>query len=121
MRSHIAIQVTPQIAQFRTSKPWRDKLAELLKDNVMQEALKAVMSMASPRSIPAHVPGVHHDTTIAHQYYGMLGIVEAVSALEFLTTDGGPSGGLTHPEEEDFVSTIPKEYQEMPEAVKNQK
>lgn len=116
-----SVLISPEVAQFRISKLWRDRLAEILKDHVMQEALKAVLSTSSPRSMPRQVSGVHYDTTIAHEFYGMFGIVKAINTLEFLTTDGGPTGSLPSPEEEDFVSTIPKEYQEMPEAVKNQK
>jgi hypothetical protein len=112
------IEITPEIAKFRTSTPWREKLAELLEDPVMQEALKAVLSLSAPRDIPAHVPGVHHDTTIAHQFYNMFGVGKAVNMLHFLTTDGGPSGGSTGPEEAPFEHNIPKDLREKPADLK---
>lgn len=111
-------EVTPEIARFRQSQVLRDGLAAALENPVVAQALQAVMSLATPRSIPANVPGVHHDTTIAHQFYHHLGVVKVASMLHFMTTDGGPLGDKSHPEQEDFVHGLPPELQVMPPELK---
>lgn len=114
------IEVTPEVARFRQSELLRDALAVLLEDPVMVQALAAVQSVAIPRSVPKQVPGVHHDTIIAHNFWHTLGVTKALTTLRFMTTDGGTLGDKLVPEDEAFEHAIPKDFQEMPEELKKQ-
>lgn len=110
--------ITPEIAEFRRQSILRDKLATLLEDPTMKLAIKAVLSMGVPRAVPQQVPGVHHDTTIAHTFYNHLGVVKAMNALQFLTTDGGRLGDQQGPDEDEFVHGIDPSLRQEPEEVK---
>lgn len=60
-------------------------LRPVLADPVLQAALRAIEdSIPQHQTLPDQVPGVHHDTTIAHRYYWEQGARTALRTLRNL-------------------------------------
>lgn len=108
------VQYTPEILRFCQQPNLRDGLNTLLQDPTMVLALKALSTLGTPREIPVHVPGVHHDTVIAHQYHRQLGVNAVLKMLEKMTMTP-PLADLTAIDQDEmFTGNLPPEFKEDP-------
>lgn len=107
------IEFTPEILRFCQQPEMRNRLNELLGEPTMRHAIEALGSLGMPRQIPRHVPGVHHDTTVAHMYHRQLGVRTVLTMLHKMTMQP-TTVELAEAEEEMFTSGLPKEFKEDP-------
>ena len=73
------------IVAFKRNEGLVTALRPLLASPEIQAALRAIEEAIPQQStLPAQVPGVHHDTTIAHRYYWEQGARTALRTLRNL-------------------------------------
>ena len=102
----------PAVAKMRGSNVLREAMATLLDDSTMKQALDALEAATRPTSIPPPIPGNHPDTAIAHEYYRMLGVTQAVAALRSLATPIGSHDSENTLEGTEFTHSLPAELRE---------
>jgi hypothetical protein len=101
--------LTPEILAFRASESLRAGLAQELQGPAIQAAIKALDTLARPRSIPDPQPGVPHDTTIAHRYCECVGasnVLRALRSMTYSAEDRAPDEADS--EEEPFANNLPE-------------
>jgi hypothetical protein len=86
-------------------------LKEVLERPEVKQALEALDAATRPSGIPAPVPGNHPDTSIAHEFYRLIGIGNAVSAFRSLATPVGSHEQEKDIEETAFTANLPPELQ----------
>lgn len=101
------------LRDFRSSASLTEALSELINDPTFRRLMSALREVPLPRSLPKQVPGVHHDTTIAHQYHWNMGFSEC---LDQIIRAALPPGNvhpddMTPPEDEEFASSLPANLQ----------
>jgi hypothetical protein len=99
----------PAVSKMRGSSVLREAMATLLADSTMEQALEALETATRPTSIPPPIPGNHPDTAIAHEFYRMLGVTQAVSALRSLATPLGSHDSENTLEGTEFTHALPEE------------
>lgn len=110
------LRITPEIRQFRASKTLVEALKEDLERPGIRAALKAVASIAQPRSVPAFQAGTAHDTTIAHDYCEMVGVNTFLLVLDSLKYNSAEASPLDQSatEPEPFEDALPEHLQKRP-------
>lgn len=107
---------TPAIQKMRGSQPLREAMAAILADPTMQKALDALATATTPTSIPSQISGVHHDTTIAHEFHRMLGVAQTLNTLRALGTAVGAHEQEASIEGTEFTHALPPELRKKPTA-----
>lgn len=113
---------SPEISEFLSSAVLRDALRVELEQPGIKAALEALRSAVKPRSIPGPIPGNHPDTAIAHQYYRMFGVQQALTTLELMSTPVGKRHPLSEGDAiQEFASTMdPRFRDEKPPGVREE-
>ncbi len=93
---------------FRNSEPLRVELADLLSNPTMVMALSAIRERSRPRNLPDPMPGSHPDTTVAHRFYQLLGINEALDMLHQLTEKPAPQDNQDELESQPYFHGLPE-------------
>jgi hypothetical protein len=75
-----------ELRRFRKNENAVARLAELLSDPVMRQAIDIVARLAIPRTLPDSAAGLHPDTNTAHHMHMLIGISQAISKLQKMTT-----------------------------------
>lgn len=111
---------TKEIQEFRRSSTYVRDLAQLLENPTLKEALERLDTLCRPRSMPSPMPGVAHDTTIAHAYCECMGVTKAIRALKAMAVavEDGEINEDGEIEEEPFVANLPPEFRSRPKNLK---
>lgn len=99
----------PAVARLRSSAPIREALKAVLDLPEVKQALEAIDAATRPAAIPPPVPGNHPDTSIAHEFYRLIGIGNAVSAFRALATPVGSHEQEASIEGTEFTHALPPE------------
>jgi hypothetical protein len=75
-----------ELRRFRKNENAVARLAELLSDPVMRQAIDIVAKLAIPRALPDPAAGLHPDTNTAHHTHMLIGIGQAIGKLQKMTT-----------------------------------
>jgi|JI8StandDraft_1071087.scaffolds.fasta_scaffold151615_2 hypothetical protein len=73
------------ITKFRSSPELTAGLYAALQNPTLQTALTAIKESALVAEPPPQVPGVHHDTTIAHALHKQMGVIYVLKCLDTMT------------------------------------
>ena len=94
------------LREFKSSVPLTEDLRLLLESPTMVKLIRALREVPLPRKPPEPTPGVHHDTTIAHQFHWAMGFNEC---LDQIIRASLPPGQVS---QDDLLNAPPVEYED---------
>lgn len=75
-----------ELRRFRKNENAVARLAELLSDPVMRQAIDIVAKLAIPKFLPDTTPGLNPDVCVAHHTHMLIGVGQAIGKLQKMTT-----------------------------------
>lgn len=114
----ITLPPSREETQFRRVPEAAAALAALLATPQFVKAAQIIRDEAVLRTLPAQVPGVHHDTSIAHYAHFLMGInacLDRLKRMSIALPKDGPDPADEVEGVEDYFSHVAERIQEMPE------
>lgn len=90
-----------RLSQFRSNEALVDAIRPVLQSPVFQSALTTIEDAIPATDLPDQIPGVHHDTTVAHRLYWEQGARSVIRTLRKLGVFREPKEAVQ--EEEQFA------------------
>lgn len=75
-------QATKEIQDLMQSQGFRAQWRQVFDCNEFKAVFEAMRKSCRAISLPGLTPGVHHDTTIAHEYHRLIGNNEVLDLME---------------------------------------
>jgi hypothetical protein len=75
-----------ELCRFRKNEAAVGRLAELMSDPVMRQAIDIITKLSAPTYLPEATPGLHPDTCTAHHFHMLIGVKNAIAKLKKMAT-----------------------------------